>query len=397
MSLVSDKINALEVSPTLSMAQKSRELKAQGLDIISLSVGEPDFNTPEHIKEAAIQAIKENHSHYTPVPGYAILQEAIVSKLKRENNLDYKPQQVVVSCGAKHTLYNLLQCLLNEGDEVLIPTPYWVSYTEMAKLAGGKPLMIQTGIENDFRITAEQLEAKMSDKATVLMINSPSNPTGSIYSRSELEAIARVVEKYPNCIIISDEIYEHITYEGTHESIAQFPFIKNQVVVVNGVSKGYAMTGWRIGYMAGPEWIAKAVSKLQGQLTSGVTAVAQMAAVAALTGTMEPTRDMCQKFRVRRDLVVGMLKEVSGFELNVPKAAFYVFPKIDSYFGKKHGNTTITNATDFCLFLLEKAQVATVTGEAFGAPEYIRLSYATSEDLLTKAIERIKEATKLLQ
>ncbi|PVX50010.1 aspartate aminotransferase [Balneicella halophila] len=396
-TILSDKINALENSPTIGMAQKSRELQAQGIDIISLSVGEPDFDTPEHIKEAGIKAIKENYSHYTPVAGYKVLLEAISLKLKRDNDLDYNTNQIVVSCGAKHSLYNIFQCIINPNDEVIIPCPYWVSYSEIVKLAGGVPVFVETGMEDGFKITPSQLKEKINDKTKALFLNSPSNPTGSIYSKQELEEIAKVVADYPNCMIVSDEIYEYITYEGTHESIAQFDFIKDQVVVVNGMSKGYAMTGWRIGYMAGPEWLAKAVSKLQSQLTSGVTSIAQMASIAGLTGTDEPIVKMRNKFKERRDLAVKLMKEIPGFEIETPKAAFYLFPKVNQLFGKTYEDKTINNATDFSLFLLEHARVATVTGEAFGAPDYIRLSYATSNEMIEEALKRIKEAVALLK
>lgn len=397
MSLISDKINALETSPTIGMAQKSRELKAQGIDVISLSVGEPDFDTPEHIKKAGIAAINNNYSHYSPVQGYPQLLEAIVTKLKRENDLEYKTNQIVVSCGAKHSLYNIFQCIINPEDEVIIPCPYWVSYSEIVKLAGGISVFVKTDMDSGFKITPEQLKAKLSHKTKALFLNSPSNPTGSIYSKEELEALAKVVAEYPNCIIVSDEIYEHITYEGKHESIAQFDCVKNQVAIVNGVSKGYAMTGWRIGYIAAPEWLAKACNKLQGQLTSGVCSVAQIASVAALTGTMESTWEMRRKFQERRDLAVSLMQKIKGFEINTPKAAFYLFPKVSKLFGKSYEGRTIANATDLSLFLLEKAQVATVTGEAFGAPDYIRLSYATSNELIKEALLRIKKAVNLLK
>lgn len=394
---ISDKINALETSPTIGMAQKSRDLKAQGIDIISLSVGEPDFDTPEHIKEAGIQAIKDNYSHYSPVQGYPQLLEAIAKKLKRENGLEYNTNQVVVSCGAKHSLYNIFQCIINPNDEVIIPCPYWVSYSEIVKLAGGIPVFVQTGMEDEFKIKPEQLKAKLSSKTKALFLNSPSNPTGSIYSKDELEALAKVVAEYPNCMIVSDEIYEHITYEGKHESIAQFDFIKDQVAIVNGLSKGYAMTGWRIGYVAAPEWLAKACNKLQGQLTSGVCSIAQIASVAALSGSMEPTRKMCQKFQERRDLAIALMKDIEGFEIEKPKAAFYLFPKVNKLFGKSYEGKSVNNATDLSLFLLEHAQVATVTGEAFGAPDYIRLSYATSNEQIEEALRRIKKAVNLLK
>lgn len=397
MILLSDKINALDNSPTIAMAQKSRELRAQGIDIISLSVGEPDFDTPTHIKQAAIRAIEENYSHYTPVAGYKELLEAIATKLKRENDLDYDTNQIVVSCGVKHSLYNIFQCIINPNDEVIIPCPFWVSYSEIVKLAGGTPVFVTTEMEDEFKITPEQLQSKLNAKTKALFLNSPSNPTGSIYTKNELEEIAKVVAQYPNCIIVSDEIYEHIIYEGKHESIAQFDFIKDQVVIVNGVSKSYAMTGWRIGYMAGPEWLAKAVSKLQSQLTSGVTSIAQMASIAALSGTMEPTKQMCAKFKERRDLAIELMKEIDGFVIEKPRAAFYLFPKVNKLFGKSYGGKTITNATELSLFLLENARVATVTGEAFGAANYIRLSYATSNEKIKEALTRIKEVVNLLK
>lgn len=397
MGQISNKINALEVSPTLGMAQKSRELKAKGIDIISLSVGEPDFDTPDHIKEAGIQAIKDNYSHYTPVAGFAELQAAIVDKLKRENNLEYTSDEIVVSCGAKHTLYNILQCILNEGDEVILPCPYWVSYCEMIKLAGGKPRLINTDMQSDFKITPKQLEENINSQTKAIFINSPSNPTGSIYTKSELESIAKIIEKYPNCMIISDEIYEHINYTGKHESIAQFPFIKQQTIVVNGVSKGYAMTGWRIGYLAAPKWLAKAVGKLQGQMTSGVSAVSQIATIAALNGTMEPTKKMCNTFKERRDVALKIMKTIDGFEINCPKSAFYLFPKVNKLFGKEYNGKIIKTATDLSIFLLEEARVATVTGEAFGAPEYLRLSYAASTETIIEAINRVKKAVDLLK
>lgn len=392
MTQVSDRIKALEVSPTLSMAQKSRELKAQGIDVISLSVGEPDFDTPTHIKEAAKQAIDDNHSHYTPVPGYAVLLEAIVNKLKRENDLSFETEQIVVSCGAKHSIYNLFQCLINPGDEVIIPCPFWVSYSEISKLAGGINVFIETGMEQDFKMSPAQLEAAITPKTKAVIFSSPSNPTGSLYSKEELQALASVLEKHPHVFVISDEIYEHINYESQHQSIAQFPAIKNQVAIVNGVSKGYAMTGWRIGYIAAPHWLAKACNKLQGQVTSGVTAVAQMAAVEALNGDMTATREMKKAFQKRRELAVGLLKDIAGFEVTTPKGAFYLFPKVSALFGKSYQGTVIENATDLSLFILDEAKVATVTGDAFGAPEYIRLSYATSEETIRLALTRIKQA-----
>lgn len=397
MDLTSERIKALELSPTFAMAQKSRDLKAQGIDIINLSIGEPDFDTPQHIKDAAIQAIKDNYSHYTPVAGYEELQKAIVNKLKRENNLEYTTKQVVVSTGAKQSLFNALQCIVNVGDEVVIPSPYWVSYVELVKLAGGKPVIVNTGMENDFKITPEQLENAINIKTKAVFINSPSNPSGSIYSKSELEDIAKIIQKFPHCMIISDEIYEHINYTSNHESIAQFPFIKEQVILINGVSKGYAMTGWRIGYMASADWLAKAANKLQGQVTSGATSIAQMAAIAALNGSLDTTIEMRDRFMERRDMAVKLLKEINGFEIEIPKAAFYLFPRINKLFGKRYQNHVIDNANDLAMFLLEYAQVAVVTGQAFGANDYIRLSYALSNDKLQEAISRIKSAVNLLE
>ncbi len=394
---VSDRIAAMEVSPTLAMSQKSREMKAQGIDVINLSVGEPDFDTPDHIKEAAKKAVDDNYSHYSPVPGFLQLREAVVRKLKRENNLEYTPDQIVVSNGAKQSIANAVMSIINPGEEIIIPAPFWVSYSEIVKLAEGKSVLIPTGIDNDFKITPEQLKAAITPKTKAFLFSSPSNPTGSLYSKEELKALVNIFVQYPDIVILSDEIYEHINYMGAHESIAQFSEIKDRVVVINGVSKGYAMTGWRIGYIAAPLWIAKACSKLQGQITSGASSIAQMASVAALDGTQETTEQMRVAFKNRRDLALKQLQEIPGFEIREPKGAFYLFPRVADLFGKSNGETTINNATDLSLYLLEKANVATVTGEAFGANEYLRLSYATSEEQMAEAIRRIKKAVEALK
>ena len=388
----SERLRRLSPSETLAMSQKSSELKAQGIDVINLSVGEPDFNTPAHIKEAAKKAIDENYSKYSPVPGYPALQNAIVAKLKNENGLEYTAAQISCANGAKQSVCNTIMALVNPGDEVIIPAPYWVSYPEMAKLADGVPVTIPAGIEQDFKITPAQLEAAITPKTKLLILCSPSNPTGSVYSREELAGLAAVLAKYPQVYVIADEIYEHINYMGKHESIAQFPEIRDRVVIVNGVSKAYAMTGWRIGFIAGPEWIVKAVNKLQGQYTSGPCSVSQKAAEAAYTGTQVPVEEMRQAFQRRRDLIVGLAKEIPGFEVNIPQGAFYLFPKCSSYFGKTDGKRTIGNAADLAMYLLEVGHVACVGGAAFGAPECIRMSYATSDENIVEAMRRIREA-----
>ena len=391
MEDVSARVSNLAISQTLAMSQKSRDLQAKGYDVINLSVGEPDFNTPEHIKEAAIKAINENYSHYTPVPGYPALLEAISNKLKRENNLDYAKDQIVVSCGAKHSLANVILSLVNKGDEVIVPAPYWVSYVEMVKLAEGENVIIQTNIDNDFKITPEQLKNAITAKTKVLFLCSPSNPTGSLYSKDELKAIAEVIANADHDIyIISDEIYEHINFESKHESIAQFEFIRDKVIIVNGVSKGYAMTGWRIGFIAAPKWIAKACTKIQGQVTSGASSISQMASIAAFNSDSTCIKEMVKAFKRRRDLVVELMKSIEGLKNNVPQGAFYLFPEASSYFGKSDGETTINNAMDLSMYILEKAHVATVSGCAFGSPNYIRFSYATSDDKLREAIKRMK-------
>ena len=388
----SERLRRLSPSETLAMSQKSSELKAQGIDVINLSVGEPDFNTPAHIKEAAKKAIDENYSKYSPVPGYPALRNAIVAKLKNENGLEYTAAQISCANGAKQSVCNTIMALVNPGDEVIIPAPYWVSYPEMAKLADGVPVTIPAGIEQDFKITPAQLEAAIMPKTKLLILCSPSNPTGSVYSREELAGLAAVLAKYPQVYVIADEIYEHINYMGKHESIAQFPEIRDRVVIVNGVSKAYAMTGWRIGFIAGPEWIVKAVNKLQGQYTSGPCSVSQKAAEAAYTGTQVPVEEMRQAFQRRRDLIVGLAKEIPGFEVNIPQGAFYLFPKCSSYFGKTDGKRTIGNAADLAMYLLEVGHVACVGGAAFGAPECIRMSYATSDENIVEAMRRIREA-----
>lgn len=397
MEKVSARIAALEESQTIAMSQKSRELASQGIDVINLSVGEPDFFTPDFVKEAAKKAIDENYSFYTPVPGYKDLLEAISGKLKRENNLTYTPDQIVVSGGAKHSLANVLLCVVDKDDEVIVPAPYWVSYVELIKLAEGKSIVLETGIDNDFKITPKQLEDAITPKSRVLMLCSPSNPTGSIYTHDELKAIASIVEKHPNLLVISDEIYEHINFTGKHESIAQFDGIRDRVIVINGVSKGYAMTGWRIGFSASAKWIAKACTKLQGQQTSGVCSIAQKAAVAAFNSDGETTGVMREAFRRRRNLMVAAISKIKGFRTNMPDGAFYIFPEVSSFFGKQYNGTTIKNSDDFAMFLLNTAHVALVPGSAFGAPSYLRFSYATSDEKLMDAAERIAKAVELLK
>lgn len=397
MNQLSDRLNRLSPSATLAMSQKSNELKAQGVDVINLSVGEPDFNTPNHIKEAAKQAIDNNFSRYSPVPGYPALRNAIVSKLKNENNLDYTPAQISCANGAKQSVCNAIMVLVNEGDEVIVPAPFWVSYPEMVKMADGTPIIIPAGIEQDFKITPAQLEAAITPKTKALILCSPSNPTGSVYSKDELAGLAEVLEKHPQVFIIADEIYEHINYIGKHESIAQFPAIHDRVIIVNGVSKAYAMTGWRIGFVAGPEWIVKAINKLQGQYTSGPCSVSQKAAEAAYTGSQEPVEEMRKAFERRRNLIVSLAKEIPGFEVNTPQGAFYLFPKCDSFYGKSVGERTINNAEDLAMYLLEVGHVACVGGTSFGAPECIRMSYATSDENIIEAMTRIKNALAQLE
>ena len=397
MKQLSERLNRLSPSATLAMSQKSNELKAQGVDVINMSVGEPDFNTPEHIKEAAKQAIDDNFSRYSPVPGYPALRNAIVAKLKNENGLDYTTAQISCANGAKQSVCNAIMVLVNEGDEVIVPAPYWVSYPEMVKMADGTPVIISAGIDQDFKITPAQLEAAITSKTKALILCSPSNPTGSVYSKEELEALAEVLAKHPQVFIIADEIYEHINYIGRHESIAQFENVRERVIIVNGVSKAYAMTGWRIGFVAGPEWIVKAINKLQGQYTSGPCSVSQKAAEAAYTGTQAPVEEMRQAFERRRDLIVKLAKEIPGMEVNNPQGAFYLFPKCDSFFGKSAGERVIQNADDLAMYLLEVGHVACVGGTSFGAPECIRMSYATSDENIVEAMRRIKEALAELQ
>jgi aspartate aminotransferase len=390
--LLSDRINNLSTSQTLAMAALARELKSQGKDIISLSLGEPDFNTPDFIKEAAKKAIDENYSTYSPVDGYLELKEAICRKFKRDNNLDYKPANIVVSTGAKQSLYNIAQVLLNEGDEVILPAPYWVSYAEIVKLSGGIPVEVSTSIEDDFKMTPQQLEAAITPKTKMLWYSSPCNPSGSVYSREEFTAIAEVLKKYPNIVIVADEIYEHINFSGTFCSIASIPGMFERTITVNGVAKAFAMTGWRIGYIGASEEFAKACTKLQGQVTSGANSIAQRATITAMDADPSVLNEMVSAFKNRRDLVVKLIQEIPGMKINVPEGAFYVFPDVSSFFGKILRGTEIKNADDFSMYLLSEANVATVTGEAFGNPNCIRFSYATSEEILTEALKRIKEA-----
>jgi len=397
MAQLSDRLNRLAPSATLAMSQKSSEMKAQGIDVINMSVGEPDFNTPENIKEAAKKAIDDNFSRYSPVPGYPDLRKAIVAKLKNENGLDYTINEVIVGTGGKQGICNVILALVNPGDEVIIPAPYWVSYPQMAKLAGGVPVIINAGFDQDFKMTPEQLEAAITPKTKMLILCSPSNPTGSVYSKEELAALADVLRKHPDVFVLADEIYEHINYIGKHHSIAQEPGLKDQVIIANGVSKAYAMTGWRIGFLAGPEWIIKGCNKLQGQYTSGTCSVSQKAAEAAYTLDQSAVEEMRQAFERRRDLIVKLAKEVPGLEVNIPQGAFYLFPKCNSYFGKSNGDKTINNSTDFAMYLLEEAHVATVGGDAFGDPDCFRMSYATSDENIKEAIRRIKEALSKLK
>lgn len=391
MEKLSDRLNRLSYSKTFVMTNKAREMKAQGIGVISLTLGEPDFDVPANIKQAAIDAINENYSHYSPIPGFLELREAVCKKLKRDNNLEYKPNQICVSNGAKQSIVNVLMAVVNDGDEVILPTPYWVSYDEMVKMMGGKSVFVQTSIETDFKITAEQLEKAITPKTKVLLFSSPCNPSGSFYEREELEAIANVVSKYPQITIISDEIYEFINYEGKHTSIAEFPQVYEQTAVINGMSKAFAMTGWRIGYSACPTWLAAACDKVQGQMTSGANTVAQRASITALETAPAEYRYMIDTFAKRRDLVYDLLKEIKGFKINKPKGAFYMFPDISYYIGKTLDGVEINDSDDFAMFLLEKAFVATVGGVSFGDKNCIRFSYATSEDQLIEAMRRIKE------
>ncbi len=396
MEYLSDRIKSLSVSQTLAMAQKSRELKEKGFDIISLSLGEPDFNTPDYIKEAAKKAIDENYSKYPPVPGYNDLREAISKKFSEENGIKYTSDQIIVSAGAKHSLINVILSIVNPGDEVIIFAPYWVSYYDQILLAGGKPVVVTATIENDFKIKPLQLEAAITPKTRLVIFNSPSNPTGMVYSREEMEPIARIIEKHEGLFIMSDEIYEHIIFSGEHVSMASFDFIYDRVITVNGVSKGYAMTGWRIGYIGAPLWIAKACNKLQGQFTSGACSIAQRAAFEAIKGKSNSIKEMKLAFLRRRDLICNLLKEIPGMKVGIPQGAFYIFPDIRYYLGKSDGVKTISNSDDLALYLLDKAQVAVVGGDAFGAPDCIRISYANSDNLLVEAVKRIKAALEKL-
>ncbi|MDF1673710.1 MAG: pyridoxal phosphate-dependent aminotransferase [Vicingaceae bacterium] len=393
---LSNTINNLSESETLAMTRMSRELIAEGKDVISLSIGEPDFNTPQFIKDAAIKAINENYTHYTPVPGYPELRKAISTKFKRDNNLDYTPEQIVVSTGAKHSLANIALSLLNPNDEVILPAPYWVSYKEIVKLAGAKHVSIPSSIEQDFKVTADDIKKAITDKTRMVWFSTPCNPSGSVYTKSELEDIAKLIAQYPHIIIVSDEIYEHINFNDKHESIAQFDYIKDQVVTVNGVSKGFAMTGWRIGYIGAPKWIADACTKMQGQFTSGTSSISQKAAQAALEADSSCTLEMRKAFEKRRELVLNLMSDIPGLKLNNPKGAFYVFPDVSSYFGKTDGKTIINNASDLAMYLLNEGLVALVSGDAFGDSNCIRFSYATSEDILIEAIKRIKNTLALL-
>ena len=397
MNELSARLNRLAPSATLAMSQRSNELKASGVDVVNLSVGEPDFNTPDHIKEAAKKAIDDNYSRYSPVPGYPVLREAIVEKLKRENNLEYKSSQIICSNGAKQSVCNVVMSLVGEGDEVIVPAPYWVSYTQMVKLADGVPVTVATGLEQNFKMSPEQLEKAITPQTRALILCSPSNPTGSIYSYEELETLAEVLKKHERVMVISDEIYEHINYTGKHASMAQVPGMKERTVIINGVSKAYAMTGWRIGFAAGEEWVIKACNKLQGQYTSGPCSVSQMAAAAAFAGPQECVETMRRAFERRKNLIVSLAREIPGLEVNDPEGAFYLFPKCSSYFGKKDGDTVIKDSNDMALYLLDKGHVATVSGDAFGAPGYFRMSYATDEDSIRKAMKRIDEALAKLK
>ncbi len=397
MEHISQRIQALSPSATLAMSQKSNELKAQGVDVINMSVGEPDFHTPDHIKEAAKKAIDDNFTFYTPVAGYMSLRKAIAAKMKNENGVDFAPEQIVVSGGAKQSLCNVILSTINPGDEVVIPTPAWVSYVEMVKLAEGVTVTVPAGVDQNFKITPEQLEAAITPKTRMVLFCSPSNPTGSVYSRDELKAFVDVLEKYPQVLILSDEIYEHINFTGSFTSIAEFESVRNRTIIVNGVSKAYAMTGWRIGFIAAPLWVAKATTKLQGQYTSNPSSIAQKAAEAAYTGPQECVEDMRKAFERRRDLVTSLLKEIPGLKINHPEGAFYIFPEVSAYFGKRYGERVIKDANDVAMYLLEEAHVATVNGDAFCAPGYIRLSYATSDDNIREACRRIAETLAKLK
>lgn len=397
MAELSNRLNRLAPSQTLAMSQKSGEMKAQGIDVINMSVGEPDFNTPDHIKEAAKKAIDDNFSRYSPVPGYMDLRKAIVAKLKNENHLDYTTSEILVSNGAKQSVCNTIMALVNDGEEVIIPAPYWVSYPQMVKLAGGTPVIVNAGFEQEFKMTPEQLEAAITPKTRMLILCSPSNPTGSVYTKDELAALAEVIKRHEGMYVLADEIYEHINYVGKHESIAQFPGMKERTIIVNGVSKAYAMTGWRIGFIAAPEWIVRGCNKLQGQYTSGPCSVSQKAAEAAYTTSQECVETMRKAFERRRDLIVSLAKEIPGLEVNCPQGAFYLFPKCSGFYGKSYEGKTISNSTDLAMFLLEEGHVATVGGDAFGDPDCFRMSYATSDDNIREAMRRIKETLAKLK
>lgn len=396
MNLLSERIQELSESATIAMSRKSREMQEQGIDVISLSLGEPDFYTPDFVKEAAKKAIDDNYSHYPPIPGFKDLREAISNKFQRDNNLDYKASQIVVSTGAKQSIANVVLCTINPGDEVLLPAPYWVSYSEIVKLAGGVPVVIETSIENDFKVTQAQLEKHTTEKTRMVIFSSPCNPSGSVFTESDLGEIASYLRAHTSILAISDEIYELITFSGKHKSLATFEGIYNQVVTVNGMSKGFAMTGWRIGYIGAPQWLADACTKMQGQFTSAASAISQKAALAAVQANPEVVNDMRNAFIKRRDLVVSLLKDIPGFVTNLPQGAFYVFPNVDDFFGKKYEGKKIENAADLCLYFLEKAHVALVPGDAFGSPNCLRISYASSEEQLKEALKRIKEAAQKL-
>jgi aspartate aminotransferase len=396
MEKLSARLMSLSDSQTIAMNQKSKDLQAQGIDVINLSVGEPDFNTPDHIKAAAKKAIDDNFSFYTPVPGYPELIKAVQQKFKNENGLDFAPDQIIISNGAKHSISNVILSIVDKGDEVIIPAPYWVSYSELVKLAEGISVVLPTKVENDFKVTAQQVEKAITPRTKVFLFCSPNNPTGTFYSKEELKAIAEVLAKYPQIIIVADEIYEHINYVGNHESIAQFDILKDRVVVINGVSKGYAMTGWRIGFMGAPKWIAKACNKLQGQMTTNASSIAQRAAIAALTGDQSFTKEMNKAFLRRRDTVVKMMGEIKGLKFSIPQGAFYVFPDISYYKGKKDGDTAINTSDDLCLYLLAKGHIATVPGSAFGNDNFIRISFANSDEKIIEAMKRLKAALEKL-
>lgn len=397
MAQLSDRLNRLAPSATLAMSQKSSEMKAQGVDVINMSVGEPDFMTPEPIKEAGKKAINDNFSKYSPVPGYPALRNAISKKLKAENGLDYAASEIIVGTGGKQGVCNAIMALVNPGDEVIIPAPYWVSYPQMVKLAGGNPVIISAGIEQDFKITADQLEASITPKTKMIILCSPSNPTGSVYTKAELDELAKVVISHEDVFVLSDEIYEHINYIGKHASIAACPNMKERTIICNGVSKAYAMTGWRLGWVAAPEWIVKGLNKLQGQYTSGTSSVSQMAALAAYEGNQQCVEDFRKTFQRRRDLIVNLAKGIPGLEVNIPQGAFYLFPKCSSFFGKSNGKYTINNSTDLAMYLLEEGHVATVGGDDFGSPDCFRMSYATSDDNIKEALQRIKDALSKLK